>query len=142
MNRCLIVPALLVVGLFAMGVWTINGVPAAGADVDPVTATDPNPAMNNPNKYAWQLFADLNKSAGNNNQDTVWEAWISDAETFPVSPDPDKPPQWPTKSRPKVLRPPAQLAKANLPPGVAFPKVDLPGDREEVTRNKPTLDYI
>lgn len=142
MKRSSISLFLLLGSLFTFGMIGLNGVPAAGADANVLDASDPNPAMSTPYKYAWQLFTEINKSAGNNNQDTIWETWISDAETFPGEPDLNKPPTWPTKSRPKVLRPPAQLARANLPPGVGFPKVNLPGDREEVTRNKATFDYI
>jgi hypothetical protein len=142
MGRWQLLLALVTGGVLTIAIQGWYGVSAAGAD--PILdAADPNPAMSTPYKYAWQLFTELNKPAGNQSQDTVWEAWASDAETFPAEPDPNKPPQWPgSKHRPKTLRPPAQLARANLPPGVGFPKVDLPGDREEVTRNKPTFDYI
>jgi hypothetical protein len=135
--------ALVVGGALATGAYHWGRTADREADGTPVTSADRNPVMNTPDKYAWQLCVALSKPAGNGSPDTVWEAWASDDETFPAEPDPDRPPPWPgNKHRVKELRPSAKLARANLPEGVAFPHVDLPGDREEVRRNKSTFDYI
>ena len=87
MGRWQLLLALLTGGVLTIGMQGWYGVSAAGAD--PILdAADPNPAMSTPYQHAWQLFSALNKPAGNQSQDTIWEAWASDAETFPLEPDP------------------------------------------------------
>ena len=67
----------------------------------PVMAqTDPNPALNTPDKLAWTLFIQVNtdaKTAGNNN--ALFETWASDGETFTPNP------VWPATPSPMSLRP-------------------------------------
>jgi hypothetical protein len=49
--------------------------------------TDPNPALNAPDKQAWTLFLTVNadaKTAGNNN--AFFETWASDGDTFRTTP--------------------------------------------------------
>jgi hypothetical protein len=77
--------------------------------------------------------------------DALWETWASDPETFPASPDPNNPPQWPgAPSRVKQL---LEKAKAGPHPH------DSAGIREglltfgvtgseEVRRNRATFDYV
>jgi hypothetical protein len=96
---------------------------------------DPNPAMNNADMVAWQLFVQVNASAaapGNNN--ALFETWASDSDTFRPNP------VWPATPSRTVLSPPALLLVKPLPPGLQ-PRV-VPGGGEEVRRNKPTFDFI
>jgi len=96
---------------------------------------DPDPAMNNADMVAWQLFVQVNTSAatpGNNN--ALFETWASDSDTFRQNP------VWPSTPSRTVLSPPALLLFKPLPPGLQ-PHV-VPGGGEEVRRNKPTFDFI
>ncbi len=101
---------------------------------------DPNPAANQPDKTAWQLFAQVNANAGGGN--VVFETWASDTDTF-------KPGSiFPTSPTPLSLHLPAlvllermqaqKLHKAMpaLPPGVAN------GVLEETRRNHPAWNFI
>ena len=102
--------------------------------------SDPDPAMNNPDKLAWTLFLKVNadaKSANNNN--ALFETWASDGDTFRTTP------VWPTNPEPLALKPRAlslALRRAHQPGGV-LPQV-APGGAatEETRRNKPDFDFI
>ena len=117
--------------------------PAAGA-------ADPDPAMNQPDRAAWELFIDAagyRASPGNNN--ARFETWASDPDTFGASP------QWPAEAgtgKPLVASllgrsirahrtlpaaaPPAAECVAKWQPG------QTPCIGEEVRRNRPAFDYI
>lgn len=69
------------------------------------SAPDPNPDANEPDMSNWELFINVNKAAPSQHQvgpshvttnDALWETWADDALTFPATPDPTHPPQWPT----------------------------------------------
>ena len=84
---------------------------------------DSNPALNEPDKFNWQLFIQINQKAPNQIQvgpqhvttnNALWETWADDSATFPFTPDPSKcnvpnpPPNncpvWPTAAAPaKIL---------------------------------------
>jgi hypothetical protein len=92
-----------------------------------------NPAVEEPDRVAWQLFATVNApapSAGNN--DANFETWASDEDTFTTRPT------WPGGPSPAKLRVPAlvRLAPRSLRPRV------LPSGSEEVRRNKDAFDFI
>jgi hypothetical protein len=131
---------------------------AALAGVAHAQAADPNPAMNNPDKAAWQLFVLVNRAAptaGNNN--SVFETWASNEDTFqtnPKFPGAAAPPSCGLQqvaalttavASPKILNVPALEALAPRPPGLQ-PRV-VPGGTEdqpseEVRRNEVTFDFI
>lgn len=101
-----------------------------------IAQNDPNPAMNNPDKQAWELFFQVNgiaASAGNNN--ALFETWANDGDTFkPV-------PAWPsgagpTKGGPRALSFVLQHLKFKVVPGGK----DLVS--EETRRNRPDFDFI
>jgi len=55
-------------------------------------ALEPNLAANNPDEFAWQLFAAVNRPAGDRGQESIWETW---AEQATVYADPCEKPEWP-----------------------------------------------
>jgi hypothetical protein len=113
----------------------------------PAGARDPNPAMNQPDKYAWQVFIRLNRPAAEGKPDSIWETWISDDDIFPKNPDAEKPPQWPTSvTKPKVLKTSLQLSLTHQLEEKAYaglrPFAPLQATKEEVRRNKLEYDFI
>jgi len=48
---------------------------------------------NEPDKFAWQLFAEINRPANNGTNDAVWETWALEQLVFA---DPNKAPIWPS----------------------------------------------
>lgn len=112
------------------------------------TVTDPAPVMNYPDQYAWQVFLQVNaKSPAAYQQQiktatgsvttnsAVWESWPDDPYTFPASPNPASPPQWPDAPTAKRVMGKGKGAR------VAGTKI-LDTGGEEVHRNKATFDYI
>jgi hypothetical protein len=72
---------------------------------------DPDPDINEADKASWLLFIAINQMA--NSQQTfgavstnnaLWETWADDPLTFPVSPDPSAPPQWPSNAQTVFLK--------------------------------------
>jgi hypothetical protein len=43
---------------------------------------DPDPALNNPDKVSWELFALVNKSVPSINNNVLFETWASNEDTF------------------------------------------------------------
>ncbi len=94
-----------------------------------------NPALNEPDRVAWELFAKVNApaaTAGNNN--AMFETWATDDDTFNPSP------QWPTTAPVAKLKVPALVRLAPRRPGLQ-PHV-TPGGGEEVRRNRVAFDFI
>lgn len=131
-------------------------VPLLGFASAPLLAADQNPAMNDPDKFAWQsLFAAINKPAGSG-QNAIWETWASDEDTFPAQPNPNVPPTWPTSAPASLkLRAPLQLRILALQtnrdtldearlfdPHAVQPFIAPQGESEEVRRNRATFDFI
>jgi hypothetical protein len=122
-------------------------------------ATDPNPAINHPDKVSWELFAQVNKSVPGLNNNVLFETWAANEDTFlpnPKFPGANSPPSCtppqavaaaapppvaviPTAS-PKILNVPALIALAPRVPGLQ-PHV-VPGGSEETRRNQATFDFI
>jgi hypothetical protein len=99
---------------------------------------DPDPDSNEPDKAAWQVFIAINQFAstqqtvgGNTTNNAIWEAWADDGLTFPASPNPASPPQWPSTAQTsplKRLQIPAQLLirellQQKVPPAEIKPRV-------------------
>jgi len=77
----------------------------AAASTPPVD--DPNPALNDPDRFAWSIFTAINKSAGNGTNDSVWETWALQDDVYA---DPNHEPVWPGAAhQPKRLRPSIKL---------------------------------
>ena len=121
---------------------------------------DLNPAMNEPDKFAWMLFVEINKPARAGAKDRVWERWALDEDIFA---NPNVTPAWPDagfrdtqQPTPKRLRPITQLQlalqEARVPrrraarrrgraPEAGFvPR--RAGVGEEVRMNKATFEHI
>jgi hypothetical protein len=107
-----------------------------------------NPTVNFPDKYAWELFTQVNKRAANQQtfkdkkgieittNSAVWETWADDPWTFPANPNPNNPPKWPgDKGQRKTL-----AARAGTAGHDASPVLDTGG--EEVHRNEVTFNYV
>jgi hypothetical protein len=74
----------------ARALWALGALAAFVSVSSTVFARDPEPAMNQPDMVAWQLFARVTQYAatpGNNN--ALFETWASDPDTFSLHP------QWP-----------------------------------------------
>lgn len=123
----------------------------------PPRAGEPNPAVNETDEFAWQVFVKINRAAKNGTNDTIWETWANDQDTFPTQPDKTKPPAWPANASRKkelhvshqhVLRqkllessPHQQFLRALGRPAQILPQI-VTGGGEEVRRNKPDFDFI
>lgn len=135
-------PAILILAWFGAGT-AADG----NAEGKKAIARD-NPAINMPDKFAWELFIEINQPAKPDAQPVLWETWATDAETFPSNPDAAKPPQWPgSTDRPKALRPSRQLqlfrSQLQRMAGADGPhRLMAVGDQQETRRNKPTFDFI
>jgi hypothetical protein len=133
----------------ARALWALGALTAFLSLSSTVWARDPDPAMNQPDMVAWQLFAQVTRYAatpGNNN--ALFETWASDPDTFNLHP------QWPAGSAPKPLVASA-LARGILgthprmqvapPPGSCvqnWKPGQTPCIGEEVRRNHSTFDFI
>ncbi|WFU07381.1 hypothetical protein QA648_35620 (plasmid) [Rhizobium sp. CB3171] len=101
--------------------------------------SDPNPAMNNPDKLSWELFIQVNSRAGGTN--SVFETYASDTDLFqPV-------PSYPTNPTTLSLHPlilPALARQAALDAGVLLPALppDTSATLEETRHNRPVFDFI
>ena len=127
---------------------------------------DPDPALNNPEKVSWELFAMVNKSVPGVNNSVVFETWASNEDTFLQNPKfpgssappncapaqvatlpaplPQQPAITPVAS-PKILNVPALIALAPRSPGLQPHVVPVaPGEdvSEETRRNRATFDFI
>jgi hypothetical protein len=126
-------------------------------------STDPNPAVNEPDKVSWELFVQVSKPAAPSSKNAVFETWASNQNTFtqnPLWPGTTTPPTCgapvavaaqPAPAAPpggavvadasaKVLTIPALIEFAPRVPGLQ-PHV-VPGGGEEVRRNKATFEFI
>lgn len=110
-------------------------------------AADGHPAVNAPDRFAWDVFARICSPANNGSaNDAVWETWATDEETFPSNPVAGQPPAWPGAARrAKRLVPSRQLqvlqrerARAGLRES---PRISE-GGTQEVRRNQPAFDFI
>jgi hypothetical protein len=120
---------------------------------------DPDPAVNNPDKVSWELFAMVNKSVPGVNNNVVFETWAAREDTFkqnPKFPGASGPPVCPPQgvvvaaaapqpavtptANPKILNVSPLAAIAFRPAGLQ-PHV-LPGGSQETRRNRVTFDFI
>lgn len=120
----------------------------------PPRGVDPAVPMNQPDRFAWELFTEVNVKAPAAYQQTindggktfttnsaVWETWPDDPWTFPENPDPANPPKWPDAPYAKRLHAKGKgnriTHSAHQAPGFVL---DTGG--EEVHRNRATFEYV
>jgi hypothetical protein len=124
----------------------------------PPTGIDLALPMNQPDRYAWELFVQVNQKAPpafqqtlNNGSATfttnsaVWETWPDDPWTFPQNPDPANPPKWPDAPFTKNLHPkgkggPSTHTASQTGRGFILATGESGG--EEVHRNRATFEYV
>ena len=120
--------------------------------------TELNPAMSSPDRFAWEVFAAINTPANNGSEETLWETWATDADTFPAEPKPAscksaKPeaincPLWPgpeDKFRPEDRVASLQQTLARITTSNKATAIQSTGFitfEELVYRNRSSFDYI
>lgn len=120
----------------------------------PPMAGDPAVPLNQPDRYAWQLFVEVNARGEQTTFRTpdgrtlttnsaLWETWADDPETFPANPDPADPPRWPDARMKQIV----EKAKGGPHPhdaaGIRDGLIDFGvTGSEEVRRNRATFDYV
>ncbi len=99
---------------------------------------DSNSAMNAPDELAWQLFIQVNSSAGGSN--ALFETWASDTDTFKPNP------QFPATASQLRLHPPVVGTVGRLEiqeAGGLLPQIPPnPTGGEESRRNRDAFDFI
>jgi hypothetical protein len=119
----------------------------------PPKSADPAIPMNQPDRFAWELFVEVNRKAAPEYQQVItltngtkvttnsaiWETWPDDPYTFPSDPDPANPPKWPDAPSRKMLQ-----GKAKGTPAAGDDKILDTGENggEEIHRNRATFDYV
>lgn len=110
-----------------------------------LAAQPSHPAVNEPDRFAWEIFSRINQPSNNGTNDTEWETWATDEETFPLTPVAGNPPRWPGRGpRRKTLVESRQLKIANQG---RTRKLDIrprivDGGNQEVRRNQAAFDFI
>ncbi len=125
-------------------------------------AYDPNPAMNNPDKFAWELFVKISQPYTSSLPEgkTVWESWISAPVLFK---NPNQLPDWQTPnlksnatqgSQPEITpleetdETPLQLQRLGISPHTPEKLKNLSGNDDigalisETRLNKALYDFI
>ena len=100
-----------------------------------------NPAMSNPDKFAWDLFIQLNQPSTGNPKISTWETWALAKCVFD---NPDQAPVWKSADQKNVedfeTLPIQQLEHLNLNPKVLFdPNAPT---RNETRINRDAFDFI
>lgn len=113
-------------------------------------AAGTNQAVNQPDRFAWELFAQVNAPAegvrvslpghrwNDERRMVQWQTWIS---TFTAYGDPCQAPTWPAEAENTVLRPSGLIAKASNH-FVSGPSSFNQADREQVMVNRAFFDYV
>lgn len=105
-----------------------------------------NPAMQQPEQMAWQIFAELNQPVAETHE-SLWQTFPEQAEVYPPNPDPANPPQWSDISglEPVLrMRPSTQqgLRADRAAAAAAAPNPCDVSNSEEVRINQDTFDYL
>jgi hypothetical protein len=131
------------------------------ATVVPQVGDLTNPAVQDPDRFAWKLFSEINAPAGpgpGGSPAVVWQTWANQADVYVANPNPDDPPQWdavanrhqePLRLKPfthqhrlgdiLTLQAAHERADAKNPCNPAPTSDQL---LEEVRMNRDTVDYI
>ena len=109
------------------------------------TAADTHPALNERDRFGWEVFVKICAPAKDGTNNAIWETWATDEDTFPQQPQPGQPPKWPAAPKSKRLTESRQ--------GKAFEALKRrmgvhPGNRislgggQEIRRNREAFDFI
>jgi hypothetical protein len=105
-----------------------------------IAQSDPDPAMNNPDELAWQLFIQVNSRAGGSN--SVFETFASDTDTFQPNPQYPSGPQVSALHAPVLLTAARRAAAAEGAVLPAIPPDPASTNGEESRRNRAAFDFI
>jgi hypothetical protein len=117
------------------------------------------PAVQDPDRFAWRTFCELNQPAPGRGRQRVWQGWANQLDVFVSRPDPKVPPTWAGatsqrrerfQNRVELL---ASLLKQSDSNGDTKPSSDLPKPRydandcdpntmQQVFLNKAQFDYV
>jgi hypothetical protein len=59
-----------------------------------ITGPVTEPAVQDPDRYAWRTFCELNQPARGDGRERVWQTWANQLDLFVSKPDPNDPPTW------------------------------------------------
>ena len=97
---------------------------------------DANPAMNDPSRFAWNLFTTFNQP-GKNAGTVEWQYWIQDAVLYK---NPCAAPPWPDSPNPPILESSALLRLVNHQ--FAFTSQFNSNDLEQTFYNRILYQYV
>lgn len=101
-----------------------------------------NPALQDPDRFAWQLFVEINAPAGSGNE-VFWETWADQHDLYVKNPDPDDPPQWPQAAAMPDRAPQPSVQQAVAGGTDPTHQCDNGGSLHEETRvNQATFEYV
>ncbi len=107
-----------------------------------------NPAMQQPDQTAWQIFSELNQPVGGQ---PAWRGFPEQSEVYPANPNPSNPPLWSAVSgfdasfaaRPSVQQRQRPNAVSFVESATVDPCTALANAQQEETRiNKDAFDFI
>src|SRR6185369_11270829 len=91
MKKRIPIVTLITICLFVLTAYFLRA-NADSSSRPPKTADDQHPALQNPDKFAWEMFVEINKPAQAGSSTSTWETWASDDDVFA---DPNATPVWP-----------------------------------------------
>lgn len=132
--------------LLAAGLAPTIARPPAG---NPPKAAEPSgtkiTAVNDPAKFAWEVFIEINRPTGTGPRQVQWDGWADQAVMYA---DPNATPVWPGAKVARTLQPSRQhefrRLQAAASPAANFDKSvpDRGPNKEEVRMNRPAFDYV
>jgi hypothetical protein len=126
------------VGLSAFSLVVFGAILTLGchkATIASVGIHDGNDAINNPDKFAWEVLAEISRPVRNGSPDALWETWASKDDVYhsatgsPVFPPPGH--------RPPAFHTPVFVMEGRMH-GLIIPQTAA----EEIRMNRATFDFI
>src|ERR1700738_4057938 len=69
---------MVLLGLVALALNIYSPAQSASRNGFRITAN----AINEPDKFAWQMFAEINRSANDGTRNVIWETWATDQDLY------------------------------------------------------------
>ena len=107
-------------------------------------AADTHPALNQRDRFGWEVFVKICAPAHDGTNNAIWETWATDQDTFPFFPQAGSPPQWPATKAKRLTESRQGKAFEDLKkrmgthPGLRI----TTGGGQEVRRNREAFDFI